>query len=235
MSPFCHLRSSRGFGNLTLMAMLPFLLTVLLAGSLFATHLKDWNQQHHFCHQQLLEHQNRLRSHLVKLLRLNPKARSLRLQEKAARIALRAALASRHPAAISAAQLNLQRIHKKQGLLDQQQKLILTWAKSEALKFKTQIRLQLQKQKPQFHSSPQTPSYPLAVRALPPMGLAPEYIPVADFAQHQSLGLEFEWHPGNPNSALPEFIGKIECGSTIRKEAQKWYTHLNAVRPLWKL
>ena len=212
-----------------------------------ARHLHQWNQLHHLCHGKVLAHQNDLRGLLIKLLSLNKTARHLRVQKTRTLAALAVAVAAQNPPAIAAVRKRLQALHSRQLVLSSQQKLILGLARTSARKFKGEVQRQPLWSGAQLYRSYFAYAYPLAVRPVPEGALAPEYLPVARFSKQQSLGISFSSSSLTPAfmKALGRLISassktnpssrlQISCGATIKQENKKWFTHLNAAKPLSK-
>lgn len=235
---------SKGFGSLNLMVIVSLVLSLLAGGAWVGRQLFEWNSKHHFCHVSALEHQNELRTFLLQILRLNPKAKRLLTQEGLAKVALAAAVSAGNPAGISAASRRLQKIRLEQKALAAQQKVILGLARASAQKFKKLQGSQKNHKNLRLLTSPGPNVYPLAVRPEPPNAAAPQYLPVADFSEKQNIGIRFSTDLSNwnfmaqffsPQNSRTPLNLQIECGSTLRKENNKWFTHLSEARPSSKL
>ncbi len=235
--------NQQGFSSLSLMVLLPLLLSLLAGGAFIGRSLFEWNRQHHLCQKRVLTHQNELRSFLKQLLSLNPRAKSLMLQEKAAQAALVIATASGNPAAISAAGLRLKNIKASQLVLKTQQRIILSFAKNSAHRFNWNFRTDYYGVQKELHKSSLPYSYPLAVEPVPKSATAPMYRPVAHFSKKQNLGISIVWNIKNWEFLARVLIPAkaherklvISCGSTLKLENGKWYTHLSAAKPSLKL
>lgn len=231
--------NQRGLSSLTLIVVLPLLLSLLAGSAFFARNLYQWNMMHHQCQSTVLQHQNELRGLLTKLLALNPKAKNLRLQKSMAQVALAAAIATGTPAAIAAAQKRLAQILSKQRLLDSHQKILIGLAQASVQKFKWRARKNLNYNNLKQHQPPGRFTYPLAVEPFPVKATAPVYKPVANFSNKQNIGLSFTWELKDWSFIagileLPSIL-KIECGSTLKQENNKWFTHLSVAKPLSRL
>lgn len=230
---------SKGFSTFGFMTTLPLLLSLMAGTGYMARNLFQWNKMNHECQRLVLDHQNDLRKILTKLMALNPKAQKLIIQKKAAQVALVAAIATKNPVAISTAKKRLNAVIAKQKLLKTEQKLLMSFAKAEAQKFKWKVRKLINYSRIQTHKSSSLYSYPLALRPVPKSEIAPRYLPVENFEQKQNIGLSFSAHISQWNyikgilNLKSDF--KIECGSTLKQENQKWYTHLNVAKPLLNL
>ena len=213
------MKNQNGFSSTTLLVLLPLILSLLVGGSYLGRNLFEWNRLHHICQIKALDHQNELRNILNKLLSLNPRAKKLLVQEAAAQAALVAATATGAAPAIVAATKRLEQIKAQQLILRIEQQSILALAQVSSRKFKWSFLLNFPHANKKILHHPSGPSYPLAVQARPPHATAPEYLPTYRFEDRQAFHLIFEW----------ESL-KIQCGSTLREENGKWYTHLSAAK-----
>lgn len=223
------MKNERGIGLVALLCLLPLLVTFLLGVGVLSRQLLQWGKLHHQCRLKVVKHQNQLRSFLLKLSSLNPKAQRLQTQKKMAQAAFIAALATGQPGAIKAAQSHLQRITSQQLLLDGKQRMLFVLAHAEARRFFLQMKMDQQFTDVRFKHLADKSSYPLAVQAHPPHSLAPVYLPAVRFNEKQALGITSNWSPVGLTPLKNKSQWRIECGATLTKEGKKWMTHLRKV------
>lgn len=118
-------RNASGFVLVLLLFALPILLILMSWLALRLSQMFELRQLQKVCRENLIAGQVEARDKINALLQLNPIVRALKLEKKAAQIALAAALISLDPPAIAEARQWLKGIRYRQVLIRERQALIL--------------------------------------------------------------------------------------------------------------
>lgn len=132
------------------------------------------------------QHQTKMRSLLAKLLKMNPRALSLRRQHQAAQKRLQKALMSGTPPVIAAAEAHLLLIQMARIAHDGKQKLILSQAKLSARAFAIRLK---QKIRSDLRSQARIHIIEMDLAVDPDVAdVAPQYQTRSDFVKEQRSG-----------------------------------------------
>ncbi len=138
------------------------------------------------CKEYSFQHQKKMRSILSKLLKMNPRAVSLRRQFVAAKQRLQKAMLTGTPPVIAAAEAHLIYIESARLVHDGKQKLLLSEAKSSALAFKSRLNQQIRREL-RSRVRIQIIQTGLAVEA-DATDIAPQYYTPSNFIRKQRVG-----------------------------------------------
>lgn len=188
------IKSNNGFSTITLVAVLPIVLSIFAFLGFHSLDLTSTMAHRHLCRTTLLNAQNTSKNDLVELLGLNPLARSLELEK---RRVLANMARSPHPVVIAALTARLTQIHIKKLQLSQRQQRIIQRSnrniKLSLEKLKTELRrLSLQEGKKWRALAHVKTSFldskapTLSVRPTAMSVLAPTYEPLPNFEKIQS-------------------------------------------------
>jgi hypothetical protein len=138
------MKSKKGFATVLLLSLLPVILAAGLALFFTFNFLKSDLAVLNVCRAKELEVQSKVGRNLTKLLTLNPRALTLRLEEARAEKALASAVESGNPAAIAAAEAYLLSIKmRRQDLHVRQRALIETadaWLRAGSLELPHELQ-----------------------------------------------------------------------------------------------
>lgn len=138
------------------------------------------------CRSASVQHQKKMRSILAKLLKMNPKALSLRRQYFAAQKRLQKALLTGTPPIIAAAEAHLLLIEMARIVHDGKQKLLLSQAKLSAHSFAVRLKQQIRNG---LRSRARIQIIEMDLAVEPDVsGPAPQYLMRADFVRAQRAG-----------------------------------------------
>lgn len=216
---------------------MPIALTLSAGLSSLALGLNYISKIQSLCRSQSLILQRDLATKLKDLKSLNPKARRLRIQLRAAQAALAAAVATLNPKAIAAAKAHLKWVTTEQKILKARQMQILLEA--NLLRTKKLSQLQNSMRQTQKNTSVVMHTHlptALAVLPIPVASMSPSYKAMPGFSQMQSFGLKWrlpykDLMPYWLTRFLPIY-GNIEgsCGATLFKRGKAWQSQLTAVK-----
>jgi len=218
----------------SLLAILPLLLTLLVSvGAVFYV-LKRKSLAQSICVQQAARMQQDLKLPLKKLLHLNPKATSLRAQRVKADSSLLAATASGYPPAIAAAQAMRTAVIVQQTALGAQQIALLF----EAQRLRDQGQRELRRRvAPLAAKAIQSRSFyfrPLAVEPKPPVDLSPNYETVAGFSTFQQHAFYFQVDLLAGFPAVEKLninaIQPTNCSVTLQEKDDEWKIQILAAK-----
>jgi hypothetical protein len=231
---YTSLTSEQGFALVSLIALVPLLaaLFIALSAGLYFMKRKSLAQAH--CVQQAAQLQTELKDTLDKLLRLNPKAKSLRTQRDLADKALQKAVASGNPYAIGAAKAYWTAVFLQQLALRSKQQALLARADQQRHSGHRQLRDRLRSLRVSAVNSRKYYWRSLAVEAFPLKSLTPNYEPLPLFSQFQQHRFRFEV------DLRPKFASVLkgidlrqitECSVTLKGEKRKWELQIVAANP----
>lgn len=231
--------NNKGFAALMILSLLP----ALVGGLLIVTTLMGFMQWDlalkHTCRVGGLEGQNAVKSHLTSLLKLNPLAQSLKIQEIAAQVKLKAALSSGQPVAIAAAMNRLSKIQGKRRELDIRQKQLIQQSNLVLQRNHLQTRIELSKKSQELLKTltflkvsirmPPEKSPKLAVRPDFP-DVAPTYSPEQNFEVRQALAHRWQYRL-SLREPLRKFLNadfgfEKACAVTLTQENLIWRTQI---------
>jgi len=190
------MKSQKGFVTVAFLSIFPLLITAAFATYFCYSFLKSDLAALNTCRSEQLETHNQVAKELKKLLRMNPKAVKLRIQEKLAEQKLLLAITSGNPIAIAAAEVRLAQVKTLRLKLAFRQKVAIQSANTK-LKIATYQISDSIKKAWNKHMQPMTPWISsrleirqphtplLAVRPDFP-DIAPVYEPVPNFEELQS-------------------------------------------------
>lgn len=229
--------NSRGFGLLSFVCLLPAILTIVGVVSAGALVIKADSKLKHECRLQLLESQTEIASRLNKLISLNPKARRLIQERKAADRAFRLAPPVAKPAA--AVVLGLVKAQQYALKFEQQALILPSKSASQSTPWTTYRSLGTKAAQDSFSKlaagTPSLRSGRFAIQAIQPSETAPEYKTLPDFSESQTMKVEVDFPIAN---FLPEWLKpflkrtdlklRTTCSATLEKENGKWIAKLKA-------
>lgn len=176
------------------------------------------------CVQQASQLQSELKSTFESLLKLNKRARALRRQREVADKAFRAAVKSKIPQAIAAASALKTAVHLQQIELRGEQQRLLHTADIQREAGERRLRQKILPLRGRNLIARKFYWRPLAVEAVPPASLTPDYVPLPTFAHLQQQKYRFD-------VALDPF-GKIvqatECSVSIKGKENAWKVQILA-------
>ena len=231
----------KGFSLIILLVLLPFLVTSLVFLGVLGLSLKHYHKGHRMCRQQLLETQDQLALVIERLVRLNPKSRTLRWKRMQAEKKWRLAQSTGRPAVIAAAAAHLSYVTAQQVRHQaRQQKWIFMGRRIQWIgpsEFSSEVRREFKGKV--RHLMP--PKYPLALQAKPLKSLTPDYQPLPHFEERQKASAHWSL---SVRAILPPFLSTFvnaqrkiifQCSATIFRKEKKWIPSLSADKPSWSL
>lgn len=238
------MNSSRGFGVLLLISLLPLALAAgLFIFASFSFLTRDLGTLN-LCRARQLEVQNKVGKTLRKLLDLNPKALKLRLMETRAKKSLAIAAQSGNPVALAAAEAFLAKIHLQRQALGLRQKALIASANGalatggyelprlltqEWSRQTTSLNSWLQGSFQGTHS--QIPK--LAVQEDMP-DVAPVYAPASDFEEAQAWTQNWSLKLGTKSWAQKylNFHGRFQrsCSTSLYPDNDEWIAKLKKAK-----
>ncbi len=237
-----------GFVNILVLAMLPFLIGVVL----FAYSLHGWTSTQtelfYTCRKEQIQTLERIRTHLNSLLKLNPIAKTLKIQLTTTQALLVAAIAQGNAPAVVALTKQIKIIEMRRKTLDIQQKLLIQTSNIElntstARLYKNLKNIASTKQKalqlfenasasvqwPQLTKLQVEPEYP---------DVAPSYRPVLYFSDRQKLVQKWQFLIKQKDTNIDFLSGKNSyekiCTSTLVEKDSEWIIITKEDRSLLK-
>ena len=223
-------RNENGFTFLTFVGLMPaiFLSALILLSSYHL--ISKYAEAQSTCRSHVMEAQKSLGEKLTKLMDLNPKARSLRLEDARLKSAIALALVTSPPAAIPLKKLldiNLFR----QGVLRGEQEMIIMNATREAREIMSQLRSNL---KNSYHSS-----VSLKIFKNPIFAIAPDHLPVPFFTELQAI--KVNWKINMSDLFSRDFLFHFQktgylkeikgtCAATLIKRGDVWNPKLHQAK-----
>jgi len=169
----------------SVLTLLPLFITLLVcvSAAFFIYRRKSLAQS--ICIQQAARMQNDLKTPLKKLLKMNPRATSLRAQRTQADANVTATEASGYPPAIAAARAQQTAVIAQQTEFHLEQLALLADAQRIRLEAETTLRMRVLPLQAEGVQSMAYYQRPLAVEPKPPLDLSPNYETVAEFTPLQ--------------------------------------------------
>lgn len=225
-----------GFVNILVLAMLPFLIGVVL----FAYSLHGWtstqSELFYTCRKEQIQTLEKIRTHLNSLLKLNPIAKTLKIQLTTTQALLVAAIAQGNAPAVVALTKQIKIIEMRRKALDIQQKLLIQTSNielntSSARLYKNLKNIASTKQKalqlfenasanvqwPQLTKLQVEPEYP---------DVAPSYRPVPYFSERQKLVQKWQLFIKQKDTNINFLSGQNSyekiCTSTLVEKDSEW-------------
>ncbi|MEZ0392042.1 MAG: hypothetical protein ACAH59_07510 [Pseudobdellovibrionaceae bacterium] len=242
--------NQKGFALVFLLALLPLLISGILA-ILFSQYLtKNWMQSLHICRTELLKTQKTTASHLRTLMNLNTSAKALRLALQRAQIQLAIAIATKNFPLAAKAKMEILRIEKLRRQLDGAQRSLILQANFEMSRGVQTVLRKIKKQSqdlqahlpPHFNFQIQTLTPQIPVLAVQPdrPETAPAYELKAEFEQQQALHVSWisQFQTGHKDQGQwiqNKHKKKDSCSATIQRKGQSFTEILHADRFSWKL
>lgn len=244
---FQKLSSQKGFGAVLFLALCPVIVGALLAIFTVTGFIQFELRLNHMCRQPQLSAQAKAGAFLKKLLALNPKARSLRAQERTAEQVAKATPPGN--VAYAAAQANLARIRVQRALLAVKQQELIR-ASNQILELGSRrSRQNIMREQQRFTPSLrpllmtefQMGSSRSAKLAVSPdkSDIAPVYAPAQPFADRQALEQTWQYrikvHPVFKPFLDGNFQFQKGCAVTLQQEGSSWVAKIHKVRflPKW--
>lgn len=223
---------SKGFIHLSLLALLPFLISLMVLLAALSLSLSRISQSQHLCRQQLLDLQFELKQLTEELVALNPQAQQLREARKIARQALRLAIKSAQPKAIAAASAAYSAVQAQETQLHLQQQQILLQARLLRWRRLRGVITQLgQVQGVQSVRQDLRVLPGLALKPHPAGDRIPDYRPASGFPRQQSATLRWSvnlqkiypsWIQQWLKTHSPAWVTQHRCSATIYPEKETW-------------
>jgi hypothetical protein len=218
------------------MVILPLALAMLTGLALFALALKNKTVVSAECRAAVWQAQKEMAGQLTLLLKLNPKARHLRWQRRAAEAELKTAVATFQPELIAAARAQISLVTLQQLNLRAEQQRLLAAAGAERLRSGRTLSAKLHLQGASV-GRVQSQVATLAVRPVPPRDLTPDFIPEDGFAEKQKLRIHLKGRLlyGAPDwllagGKLPSLQFDGRCAATLQEEEAKWRAKITAAK-----
>lgn len=137
------LNNQKGGVTALTLSLLPVLLAVLI-GFFYVTEALTFKEKaRHLCRQQLSEAQSEIKKSTENLLKLNPLAKALDIKEKVVLAQLAAAVVALRWEQIPRLTVELNKINRKQKILDKQQKAILAYSRLQTNRALAKLRREL--------------------------------------------------------------------------------------------
>ncbi|HVK62513.1 MAG TPA: hypothetical protein VM432_13225 [Bdellovibrionales bacterium] len=226
--------NQRGFGVVSFLALTPLLITIVVVMLAVMRLLTLDAKAKHECRSQLLKSQNEISRRLEELLKLNSKAKMLRMEREAADAGVKAAAA--YPLLLPAALEIQATVIAMQLALAARQKTLIYSSRLQSqtapahtlVSIRSSLTDKLLSSSPQFSNTRlRTGLFPLT--SSPQHSLTPDYEPAMGFSREQVLSLSLEVPISN---LFPKWIGgfvdfagltlKTSCTTTIEKGERRW-------------
>jgi hypothetical protein len=207
------------------LALIPLLMTALVAVGFAHYALRRWSLAQSTCLQKATQMQTDLGKTLQELLALNHMAQELRHQRLIADRDLAAAMLTGIPATIAAAKLRRDAVIAAQTAFRARQEFLLLQAEGERARYELALRSAFFRQRLTGISSPRFYARALAVRPQPPTSLSPDYVPIEGFARGQQARFQYRV---SLDSNLPylrdlgNFAHSAACSVTLESEGKRW-------------
>ena len=234
------IQSEKGFVTTMLLALLPLILATGIGLAFSSKVLLHWHHTHKICRNEAMSLQKNLGELLKSLMLLNPQAHKLRADKIIATAKLAAAVAAANPPVIAFYTAKIGRIHTQQIKLDRQQKLILSMAKAQMLKWQIRMTTKFQLKTLGPMRLEHSFQHDLAVEPWPKSGLAPAYNLKNNFEQEQIVGAK--WF-SSLNRLLPHSMQPFlksnrtlagECFATLKQRRLTWKPALSEAKSFLK-
>lgn len=214
-------QKSEGFALVSLIALVPLCLTLASALGFAFKALSRKSSAQALCVRQVVQLQTELGQNLRKLLRLNPRAKSLRQARTRAELKLKIALLSGNGPAIAAAKAEVLAVQLAQVELHLEQDAILTLAQEARSRAPRELQLELKSLRPAKFSSQQLSLLALAVKPIPLASPSPDYVLVENFEVRQlhafsfSIALQPHYWPVTVSQVT-------RCAASLQQKGTQW-------------
>lgn len=225
-------RPESGFATLTMLILVPALLTVLiaLATAYFIFERQALSQS--VCVQESVQAQLKLAEVLKRLLNLNPRARTLRRQRAAADRAVAIAARTGMPQAIASAKAVQTAVKLLQASLRGAQLRLLAEAREARVDHERRLANRLRSLRTSPVRSQALFPLPLAVLEQPLGSASPDFIPARPFERLQQQRFRFQVDLQPPFLPRDWAIGHLrldsECSATLTPEKDRWQVRILA-------
>lgn len=245
------LKTQHGFALVLMLALMPLIMSAMIAYLLLNTTLQTWMNSMHICRTELLETQSQVGLDLEKLMQTNDAVRTVRTQILTTQLAIVAATAAYQFYAVPPLQKTLLFFQQEERALGVLQKGLIASATAKmnigSMNAQRKIQAQYRDLAPkliEFVSikllSSRSVMKRLAVKADRPSAPAAVYELENNFKQRQTLSvfwttemkiIESQWS----NNWFRFKTQKSEsCASTLEQEDKQWKSILNEDKPLLK-
>jgi len=234
------MKTEKGFAAILLLSLLPLILAGGFALLLGFGFLRSDMAVLNVCRAEQMQVQNKVGRNLGKLLKLNPKALKLRLEQARAEKALQAAIESGYPPAIAAAEAYLLSVQMRRQALDVRQRALIDTANIWLASSGTSLQRSLA-QEWRLHNNPLTAWWSgtllpkeslvpqLAVKADFPE-VAPLYLTVTDFENAQAWKQTWQLKVSTSSwvRKFLSFNGSFDrtCTTSLYQEGEEWVAKL---------
>jgi hypothetical protein len=223
-----------GFAMVSLLALFPLLATlfVALGAALFVMKRKTLAQA--ICLQQATKMQEDLKLPLRKLLKLNPRATTLRARRQSADSNVRSATASAYPPAIAIAEAQQAEVILEQTVLQAQQLALLADAQQIREERQRELRDRARHLDAMYVHSQTYYFRPLAVEPKPELDLSPNYETVPLFTEAQqhrfSYDVDLLGHFPQALGIDVQSVQKIACSVSLEERGDDWNLQILAAK-----
>lgn len=232
-SVYSHRSNARGFFTVTLVTLIPLLMTVVLAVAGVENVMKQKLRAQSLCVKAALRLQSDLGEILDSLLKLNPEATRLRAERKVADARLAAAIVTANPYAITLARAYKASVVLRQGALRAKQLILLSKAQLKLSSQTQELRIETKKLGGLNFQRRDFDFRPLAVSAAPKNSASPSYDLVSPFERRQTKIFSFDvllFARVQPLS----WRQQTRCATTLKKESLQWKPKIQLANALSK-
>jgi hypothetical protein len=223
-----------GFAVVTLVALLPLLLTVFIGLACGFYIMKRKILAGSLCLRSAVRLQNDLKDPLQKLLRMNTRARILRANRESAESGLKSATASGYPPAIAAAEARLIAVIFEQTEFRRRQLALLMEAERLRAENSRDLRSHIENLNPSQFRSRRFYTRPLAVEPLPQLDLSPNYEPVPGFTARQQQSYAYRVDLLGTLAGRFGFkfesVQEVNCAASLEERGSEWGIRILAAK-----
>ena len=221
----------KGFSLISFVILFPALLAVTFALLLATGFALRHRQNQHLCEKQVLRLQIKQARHLENLLRLNPRAKTLRRERRLADKALKSAMKSGHPKIIMIAKAAQVAVKSRQMILRGQQQAIVNRSKADLSNSLRQMKRVQQKSEGHVRFDKAPKSLPVFKRGAESGSPTYHVLPAVEHRQlvavHWTQRIPKAWHDVLDHLEFEEKAVFGNCAATIRKRSRKWRGELS--------
>lgn len=237
---------SAGFALITLISMIPLVMTVIFGVSLTYYVLKRKSLAQSICVNQASQLQYELKSSLEKLLRMNTRAKILRARRLIADVRLANAITSAYPPAIALAKALREEVIMEQHEFHAEQLVLLAQAQITRSRYQVDLHPRVAHFPAWAVHTPTPYIRALAVDPVPENSDSPDYVPVQNFElfQQQAFSYTLNILAGFPFltelnslrklSSIQEFTARTnqttQCSVTLTQRSSEWSIQILAAR-----
>ncbi len=237
-------RSSRGFGLILILSLMPLIISLSLVVLIMGAGLNIDQRLKKICRDQLITAQQKSGASMTRLLFLNPVAKNLRIKKRMTEIAYAPAVASGNKVLALRLRAELAEIQLQRQQVDLQQKMILrqqtltNWLALQQAKSHLRSALDHLIQPGLFDRRilfPKLKHVSLAVTPDLP-DIAPIYELKTPFEEEQTLSLFWNWSVQSRSESLRRYPLSFqrECSVTLTKRKNQWSPLLRTDKLLLK-